>query len=169
MAVSRSQVDHIRYPGRLGYAFMKALTEAGSLGGSKLNLKGTGWKTNGTSRSMDGDEVASGTDCTVISGTRLTPSKPFTSALASSVRLGLACCGETTLVVVSGARSTPNMSPAGVPTSSTRSTANEVSPRAWPRLPRLLLLRRGRRRDKPECCSSATGGRGRRVRRRRAD
>jgi hypothetical protein len=23
---------------------MKALTEAGSLGGSKLNLKGTGWK-----------------------------------------------------------------------------------------------------------------------------
>jgi hypothetical protein len=36
-------------PGRLGYAFMKALTEAGLLGGSKLNLKGTGWKTNGTS------------------------------------------------------------------------------------------------------------------------
>jgi hypothetical protein len=54
---------------------MKALTEAGSLGGSKLNLKGTGWKTDGTSRSMDGDEVASGTDRTVISGTRLTPSK----------------------------------------------------------------------------------------------
>jgi hypothetical protein len=24
---------------------MKALTKAGSLGGSKLNLKGTGWKT----------------------------------------------------------------------------------------------------------------------------
>jgi hypothetical protein len=40
---------------------MKALTEAGSLGGSKLNLKGTGWKTDGTSRLMDGDEVASGT------------------------------------------------------------------------------------------------------------
>jgi hypothetical protein len=33
---------------------MKALTEAGSLGGSKLNLKGTGWKTDGTSQSMDG-------------------------------------------------------------------------------------------------------------------
>jgi hypothetical protein len=65
-AVSWSQVDHIWYPGRLGYAFMKASTEAGSLGGSKLNLKGTGWKTNGTSRSMDGDEVVSGTDCTVI-------------------------------------------------------------------------------------------------------
>jgi hypothetical protein len=54
---------------------MKALTEAGSLGGSKLNLKGTGWKTDDTSRSMDGDEVASGMDCTVISGMRLTPSK----------------------------------------------------------------------------------------------
>jgi hypothetical protein len=36
---------------------MKALTEAGSLGGSKLNLKGTGWKTDGTSQSMDGDEL----------------------------------------------------------------------------------------------------------------
>jgi hypothetical protein len=59
---------------------MKALTKAGSLGGLKLNLKGTGWKTDGTSRSMDGDEVASGTDCTVISGTRLTPSKSFASA-----------------------------------------------------------------------------------------
>jgi hypothetical protein len=43
---------------------------------------------------MDGDEVASGTDCTVISGTRLTPSKPSASVLASSVRLGLACCGR---------------------------------------------------------------------------
>jgi hypothetical protein len=40
---------------------MKALTEAGSLGGSKLNLKGIGWKTDGTSRSMDDDDVASGT------------------------------------------------------------------------------------------------------------
>jgi hypothetical protein len=147
---------------------MKALTEAGSLGGSKLNLKGIGWKTGGTSRSMDGDEVASGTDCTVISGTRLTPSKPFASVLASSVRLGLACCRETTPVVVSGTRTTPDMSPVGVPASSTRSTVDEVPPPAWPRLPRLRLLRRGRRRDKPECCSSATGGRHRRVRRRRA-
>jgi hypothetical protein len=137
---------------------MKALTEARLLGGSKLNLKGTGWKTDGTSRSMDGDEVTSGTDCTVISGTRLMPSKPFASVLASSVYLGLACCGETTLVVVSGARSTPDMSPAGVLASSTRSTADEVPPPAWPRLPRLLLLRQGRRRDKPGCCSSATGG-----------
>jgi hypothetical protein len=60
---------------------------------------------------MDGDEVASGTDCTVISGTRLTSSKSFARVLASSVRLGLARCGETTLVVVSGARTTPDMSP----------------------------------------------------------
>jgi hypothetical protein len=147
---------------------MKALTEARSLGGSKLNQKGTGWKTDGTSRSMDGDEVASGRDCTVILGTRLTPSKSFASVLASSVCLGLACCGETTPVVVSGARTTPDMSPARVPVSSTRSTADEVPPPAWPRLPRLLLLRRGRRRDKPGCCSSATGGRRHRVRRRRA-
>jgi hypothetical protein len=75
--VSRSQDDHIWYPGRLGYAFTKALTEAGSLGGSKLNLKGIGWKTDGTSWSMDGGEVASGTDCIAISGMRLTPSKSF--------------------------------------------------------------------------------------------
>ena len=146
---------------------MKALTEAGSLGGPKLNLKGTGWKTDSTSRSTDGYEVASGMDCTVISGTRLTPNKSFASVLASSDRLGLACCGETTPVVVSGARTTPDMSPAGVPVSSTRSTADEVPPPAWPRLPCLLLLRRGRWRDKPRCCSSATGGRRRRVRSRR--
>jgi hypothetical protein len=124
---------------------MKALTEAGSLGGSKLNLKGTGWKMDGTSRSMDGDEVASGTDRTVISGTRLTLSKPSARVLASCVRLGLARCEETTLVVVSGTRTTPDMSPAGVPTSSTRSTADEVPPPTWPRLPCLLLLWRGRR------------------------
>jgi hypothetical protein len=90
---------------------------------------------------MDGDEVASGTDCTVISGTRLTPNKSFASVLASSVRLGLARCGETTLAVVSSTWSTPDMSLAGVPASSTRSTADEVPPPAWPRLPCLLLLR----------------------------
>jgi hypothetical protein len=147
---------------------MRALTEAGLLSGSKLNLKGTGWKTDGTSRSVDGDEIASGTDYTVISGTRLTPSKSSVRVLVSFVRLGLARCGETTLAVVSGARSTPDVSPAGVSMSSTRSTVDEVSPPAWPRLPCLLLLWRGRRRDKPGCCSSATGGRRRRVRRRRA-
>jgi hypothetical protein len=79
---------------------------------------------------MDGDEAASGTDCTVISGTRLTPSKPSARVLATSVRLGLACCGETTLVIVSGARTTPDMSPAGVPALLTRSTADEVPPPA---------------------------------------
>jgi hypothetical protein len=84
-AVSRSQDDHIWYPGKSGYAFTKALTEVGSHGGSKLNLKGIGWKTDGTSWSMDGGEVASGTDYTVISGTRLTPSKSFARVLASSV------------------------------------------------------------------------------------
>jgi hypothetical protein len=103
-AVSRSQDDHIWYPGRSGYALTKALTEARSLGGSKLNLKGTGWKTDGTSWLMDGGEVASRTECTVISGTRLTPNKSFTRVLASSVRLGLARCWEATPVVVSGAR-----------------------------------------------------------------
>jgi hypothetical protein len=91
---------------------MKASTEAGSLGGSQLNLKGMGQEMDGTSRSTGGDEVASGTDCTVVSGTRLTPSKSSASVLASSVRLELACCGETTLVFVSDARSTPDVSPA---------------------------------------------------------
>jgi hypothetical protein len=169
-AVSRSQVDNIWYPGRSGYALAKALTEAGSLGGSKLNLKGTGWKTDGTFWSMDGGEVASGTDCTVISGTRLTPNKSFVRVLASSVRLGLAHCGEATPVVVSGARTTPDMSPAGVPASSTRSgpTADEVPPPAWPRLPHLLLLRRGGWRGKPGCSSSAAGRCCRRVHLRRA-
>jgi hypothetical protein len=145
MDVSRSQVDHIWYPERSGYALTNALTEAGSLGGSKLNLKGTGWKTDGTFWSMDGGEVASEMDCTVISGTRLMPNKSFARVLASSVRLGLARCGEATSVVVSGARTTPVMSPAGVPVSSTRSgsTADEVSPPAWPWLPRLRLLRQG--------------------------
>jgi hypothetical protein len=76
---------------------------------------------------------------------------------AGVIRLRLACCGETTSVVVAGARTTPDMSPAGASVSSTRSTADEVPPPAWPRLPRLLLLRRGRRRDKPGCCSFATG------------
>jgi hypothetical protein len=67
-------------------------------------------------------------DCTVISGTRLTYSKSFASVLALSACLGLACCGETTLVFVSYARSTPDVSPAGAPAPSTRSTVDEVSP-----------------------------------------
>jgi hypothetical protein len=123
---------------------MKVSTEAGSFGGSQLNLKGMGRETNGTFRSTGGDEVASGTDCTVASGTRLTPSKSFASVLASFVCLELVCCGETTLVFVSDARSTPDVSPVGAPALSTRSTADEVPPPAWPCLPRLLLCRRGR-------------------------
>jgi hypothetical protein len=123
---------------------MKASIEAGSLGGSQLNQKGMGRETDGTSRSTGGDEVTSGTDCTVVSGTRLMPSKSFASVLASSVCLGLVCCGETTLVFVSDARSTPDVSPAGAPVPSTRSTADEVPPPAWPCLPRLLLRQRGR-------------------------
>jgi hypothetical protein len=109
---------------------------------------------------MDGGEVALGAECTVISGTRLTSSKSFARVLTSSVRLGLARRGEMTSVVVSGARTTPDTSPAGVPASSTRSgpTADEVPPPAWPRLPRLLLLRRGGWWGKPGCCSSATRG-----------
>jgi hypothetical protein len=42
----------------------------------------------------------------------------FASLLASSVRLELACCRETTLVFVSDARSTLDVSPAGAPTPS---------------------------------------------------
>jgi hypothetical protein len=143
--VSRSQVDHIWYPRRSGYALAKALTEVGSLGGSKLNLKGTGWKTDGTSWLVDGGEVASEMECVVISGARLMPDKSLARVSTSSVRLGLARCGEATPVVVPGARITPDMSPAGVSASSTRSgpTADEVLPPAWPWLPHLRLLRRG--------------------------
>jgi hypothetical protein len=169
-AVSRSQVDHIWYPRRSGYALAKALTEAGSLGGSKLNLKGTGWKTNGNSWSMDGGEVASGMECVVISGARLMSDKSLARVPASSVRPGLACCWEATPVVVSCARTTPNMSPVGVPASSARSgpTANEVPPLTWPRLLCLLLLWRGGWRGKPGCSSSGAGRCRRRVCLRRA-
>jgi hypothetical protein len=85
---------------------------------------------DGTSWSMDGGEVASGTERTVILGTKLTPNRSFARVLASLARLGLARCGEATLVVVSGARTTPDMSPGGVPASSTRSgpTVDKVPP-----------------------------------------
>jgi hypothetical protein len=53
-------------PGGLVHASMKASTEARSLGGSKLNPKGTRWESVGTSWSTGGDEVASGADCTVV-------------------------------------------------------------------------------------------------------
>jgi hypothetical protein len=122
---------------------MKASTEAKSLGGSRLNPTGTRWESVGTSWSTGGDEVTSGVDCTVVSGTRVTPSKSFASVLASSVRLELACCGETALVFVSDARSMLDVSPVGAPAPSTRSTVDEVPPPAWPWLPRLLLRLRG--------------------------
>jgi hypothetical protein len=143
---------------------------AGSLGGSKLNRKGTGWKTAGTSWSMDGGEVALGAEHTIISGTRVTPSRSFARVLTSSVRLGLTRCGEVTPAVVSGARTMPDMSPGGVPASSTRSgaTADKVPPPTWPWLPRLRLLRRGGWRGRPECSSSTAGRCCRRARRRRA-
>jgi hypothetical protein len=57
------------------HASMKASTKAGSLGGSRLNPKGTRWESVGTSWSTGGDEVTSGADCTVVSGMRVTPSK----------------------------------------------------------------------------------------------
>jgi hypothetical protein len=68
----------------------------------------------------------------------------FASVLVSSVCLELACCGETDLVFVSDARSTPDVSPAEAPAPPTRSTADEVPPPVWPCLPRLLLRQRGR-------------------------
>jgi hypothetical protein len=101
------------------------------------------WEPVGTSWSTGGVEVASGADCTIISGTRVTPSKSLASVLASFVRLELACCGETALVFVLDARSKPDVSPVGAGPS-TRSTTDEVPPPAWPWLPRLLLRRRWR-------------------------
>jgi hypothetical protein len=169
-AVSRSQVDHMWYPRRFGYAFTKALTIAGSLGGSKLNRKGMGWKTDGTSWSLDSSEVASGAVHTINSGTRVMPSRPFTRVLASSVLLGLTRCEEVTPAVASGTRAMSDMSRGGVPASSTRSgaTADKVLPPAWPWLPRLRLLRRGGWRGRPECSSSTAGRCYRRARHRRA-
>jgi hypothetical protein len=126
------------------HASVKASTEAESLGGSRLNPKGTRWESDGTSWSTGGDKVVSGADCTVVSGTRATPNKSFASVLVSSIYLESARCGETALVFVSDARSTPDASPAGASASSTCSTADEVPPPAWPWLPRLLLRRHGR-------------------------
>jgi hypothetical protein len=79
---------------------MGVSTKAELLGGSRPNPKGVRWESVGTFWSTGGDEVTSGTDCTVVSGTRVTPSKFFASVLASSACLRLVCCGETTLVFV---------------------------------------------------------------------
>jgi hypothetical protein len=73
---------------------MRASTEAKSLGGSRLNPKGARWESVDTSWSTGGDEVTSGADCTVVSGTRVTPSKSFASVLASSVCLGWRVAGR---------------------------------------------------------------------------
>src|SRR5688572_20543856 len=108
------------------------------------------WESVGTSWSTGGDEVTSGTDCTVVSGTRVTSSKPFASVLASFVCSGLACRGETALVFVSNTRSTPGAPPVGVLAPSTRSTADKALPPAWPWLPHLLFRRRGRGRGELE-------------------
>jgi hypothetical protein len=80
----------------------------------RLNPNDVGWESVGTSWSTGGDEVTSGTDCTVVSGTRVTSSKPFASVLASSACSRLACRGETALVFVSSARSMPDAPPVGL-------------------------------------------------------
>jgi hypothetical protein len=89
-------------------------------------------ETGGTSWLMDGGEVASGMECVVISGARLMSDKSLVRVPMSSVRLGLARCWEATPVVVSGVRTTPDMSPAEVSALSARSgpTADEVPPPA---------------------------------------
>jgi hypothetical protein len=147
---------------------MRAPAKAKPLGGSRLNPKDVGWESVGTFWSTGGDKVTSGTDCAVVSGTRVTSSKLFASALASSACSGLACRGETALAFVSNARSTPGAPPVGALGPSTHSTADEALPPAWPWLPRLLLRRRGRGWGELEGCSSTMRGRRRRFRRRRA-
>ena len=121
---------------------MRVSTEAESLGGLRPNPKDARWESVGTFWSTGGDEVTSGTDCTVVSGTRVTSSKLFASVLASSACSGLACRVETALVFVSSAKSIPGAPLVGVPALSTRSTADEALPPAWPWLPCFPLRRR---------------------------
>jgi hypothetical protein len=158
----------MRNPRGFGLASTRAPAKARSLGGLRLNPNDVGWESIGTSWSMSGDKVTSGTDCAVVSSMRATSSKLFASALASSACSGLACRGETTLVFVSSAKSIPGAPLVGVSAPSTCSAADEALPPAWPWLPCLPLHRRGRGWDEPEGCSSTTRGRRRRFRRRRA-
>jgi hypothetical protein len=158
----------MRNPRGFELASTRASARASSLGGLRLNPNDVGWESVGTYRSRSGDIVTSGTDCTVISGMRVTSSKLSASALASSACSGLACRGETALVFVSGAKLIPGAPLVGVPELSTRSTADEALPPAWPWLPCLPLRRRGRKQDELRGCSSTTQGRRRRFRRRRA-
>jgi hypothetical protein len=157
----------MRNPRGFEPASTRASAKARSLGGLRLNPNDVGWESAGTFWSTSGDEVTSRTDCTVVSGTRATPSKLSASALASSACSGLAYHGETALVLVSGAKSIPGAPLVGVPVMSACSTADEALPPAWPWLPRLPPRRRGRKRDELGGCSSIMRGRRRRFRRRR--
>jgi hypothetical protein len=129
----------MRNPRGFGLASTRASAKARSLGGLRLNPNDVGWESVGTFWSTSGDEVASRTDCTVVSGARAASCKLFASALASSTFSGLACRGESALVFVSGAKSIPGAPLVGALGLSTRSIADEARPPAWPWLPRLLL------------------------------
>jgi hypothetical protein len=158
----------MRNPRGFGLASTRAPAKARSLGGLRLNLDDVGWESVGTSWSASGDKVTSRTNCTVVSRTRVTSSKLYASALASSACSRLARRGETALVFVSSAKSIPGAPLVGVPALSTRSTADEVQPPTWPWSPCLPLRRRGKGQGELEGCSSTTRGRRRRFRRRRA-
>jgi hypothetical protein len=84
----------MRNPRGFGLASTRAYAKARSLGGLRLNPNDVGWESVGTFWSTSGDEVTSGTDCTVVSGTRVTSSKLSASALTSSACSGLACRGR---------------------------------------------------------------------------
>jgi hypothetical protein len=159
---------HIRNPKGVALASTRAPAKARSLDGLRPSRNYVGWESVSTFWSTRSDIVTSGTDCTVVSGTRATSRKLSTSALASSTCSGLVCRGGTALAFVSNARSTPDAPLVGALGTSIRSTADEARPPAWPWLPRLLLRWRGRGRGELECCSSTTRGRCRRFRRRRA-
>jgi hypothetical protein len=103
----------MRNPRGFGLASTRAPAKARSLGRLRLNPNDVGWESVGTSWSTSGDKVTSGTDCTVVSGTRVTSSKLFASVLASSACSGLVCRGETALVLVSSAKSIPGAPPLG--------------------------------------------------------
>jgi hypothetical protein len=158
----------MRNPRGFGLASTRAPAKARLLGGLRLNPNDVGWESVGTSWSTSGDKVTSGTDCTVVSGSRVTSNKLSVSVLASSACSGLARRGETALVFVSSAKSIPGAPLVGVPALSTRSTADEALPPAWPWSPCLPLRRRGKGQDELKGCSSTTRGRRRRFRRRRA-
>jgi hypothetical protein len=104
----------MRNPRGFGLAPTRASAKARWLGGLRLNPNDVGWESVGTFWSTSGDEVTSGTDCAVVSGTRVTSSKLSASALASSACSGLACRGETVLVRDGNGDPIPD-SPRGIP------------------------------------------------------